>query len=300
VTGRPNQVSLSASKSDPSPCVRYNINVNLNDRRCRFGALLDRGANGTIIGSDMRIIETTMKVVDLSGVDDHTVNNLRIVQAGAVTRTQWGEVIIIVNQGAFMPEGRTILSCIQLEHFKCHVNDKPLRITKQQPCITTIEGYKIPMEIRRGLPYIKLRPYTDEEFRDLPHIILTSPHDWNPSIMDDQVDDDWYKTHTTKSKYYEQGIFDGRGGIRNVHDDDDDNTNEGGDEEDRKYKAIDRAGIHSHFMSLIQDEITESDDDSYDQHSNYQAFPTTRSRIKKGKTKTDPRASNKSSNTSRS
>jgi hypothetical protein len=51
-----------------------------------------------------------------------------------------------------------------------------------------------PLSIRDGLPYLGMRPYTDAEFDSLPHVILTSDVDWDPQILDFDVDDDdeWY------------------------------------------------------------------------------------------------------------
>jgi hypothetical protein len=57
-----------------------------------------------------------------------------------------------------MPDGRTILSTGQLEHFKVKVNESSKQVTGATPSITTLEGYVIPIATHRGLPYIKLRP----------------------------------------------------------------------------------------------------------------------------------------------
>ena len=119
-------------------------------------ALIDRGANGSIAGNDMKVIRNTGQSIDLSGIDDHTIRNLPIVDAGGVTRTQKGDIILVVHQTAYMPEGRSIISTGQLEHFKIKVDEKPLRITGKVPTITTLEGYEVPICIRRGLPYIQL------------------------------------------------------------------------------------------------------------------------------------------------
>ena len=58
----------------------------------------------------MTVIETTLRTIDLSGIDDHTVRNLAIVTAGGVVKTDKGDVIVIVNQAADMTkDSRTIL-----------------------------------------------------------------------------------------------------------------------------------------------------------------------------------------------
>jgi hypothetical protein len=48
----------------------------------RRGALVDRGANGGLIGNDVRIMCTTDREVDVSEIDNHQMNNLRIATAG--------------------------------------------------------------------------------------------------------------------------------------------------------------------------------------------------------------------------
>ena len=74
------------------------------------------------------------------------------------------------------------------------MNDRSVKVQGGLQCILTLEGYVIPINIIDGLPYIKMRPYTDAEWDDLPHVILTSDMDWDPSILDHTIDDDehWY------------------------------------------------------------------------------------------------------------
>jgi hypothetical protein len=119
-------------------------------------ALIDRGANGCIAGSDMTRLLSTGNTIDLSGIVDHTVRNLELVQAGGVTQTPQGDIIIIINQTAWMPDGRTIISTGQLEHFKVRVDERSKHVTGKTPRIITLDGYEIPISTRRGLPYIKL------------------------------------------------------------------------------------------------------------------------------------------------
>jgi hypothetical protein len=128
-------------------CQKYN----------NWRALIDRGANGCIAGSDMTRLLSTGNTIDLSGIDDHTVRNLELVQAGGVTQTPQGDIIIIIiNQTAWMPDGHTIISTGQLEHFKVRVDERSKHVTGKTPRIITLEGYEIPISTRQGLPYIKL------------------------------------------------------------------------------------------------------------------------------------------------
>ena len=82
--------------------------------------------------------EDTGNTIDLSGIDDHTVSNLKLVKAGGVTRTPKVEIIVIINQAAHMPDGRTIISTGQLEWFKNHVDERSKKITGRTPSIVTL------------------------------------------------------------------------------------------------------------------------------------------------------------------
>ena len=57
----------------------------------------------------------------------------------------------------------------------------------------TQDGYYIPINIIRGLPYIKMEPNTDEEFETLPHVVLTQGGEWDPTVLDCNLtdDEDW-------------------------------------------------------------------------------------------------------------
>ena len=68
----------------------YNVSVKLPTKL--WASLIDRGANGGIAGTDTRVIQDTGRTIDLSGIDNHTINNLRIVKAGGVVRSNKGEL----------------------------------------------------------------------------------------------------------------------------------------------------------------------------------------------------------------
>ncbi len=51
-------------------------------------------------------------------------------------------------------------------------------------CIRTTYGYNIPLLFSNGLPYMKIKPYSDDDWETLPHIFFTSDAPWDPSIFD--------------------------------------------------------------------------------------------------------------------
>jgi hypothetical protein len=164
--------------------------------RRKKGSLIDRGANGGIAGSDTRIIERhPHRTVDIRGIDNHEICSIPIVNAGAIVRSQRGEVIAIFNQYAYHPaQGRSIHSSCQLEFFANDVNDRSIHTPGGLQRIKTVDGYVFPLSVRDGLPYLDMRPYTDDEWKTLPHVIFTSDVDWDPRILDFDVEgnDEWY------------------------------------------------------------------------------------------------------------
>ena len=109
--------------------------------------------------------------------------------ARGIIKTQHGPAIAILHQYAYTGQGKTIHSSGQLEWYKNDVNDKSIKVAGGLQCILTSDGYVIPISIRDGLPYITLCPFTDEEWDSLPHVILTSDADWDPSMLDLDLDE---------------------------------------------------------------------------------------------------------------
>ena len=179
-------------------------------------ALIDRGANGGVAGSDTRLIDKSLRSVHIQGIDDHMIKDVPIGTVGAVVNTQRGEVIAIMHQYAYTGKGGTIHSSGQLEWCGNDVNDRSIKIEGGRQRLTTPDGYVIPIDVRRGLPYITMRPFTDEEFEELPHVVWTSEDDWDPTSLDSVISDDpnWYEAEPSpplpNPMYDEYGEFRGR------------------------------------------------------------------------------------------
>jgi hypothetical protein len=82
------------------------------------GSLVDRGANGGIIGGDAWITHEHLHRVDVTGIDNHEMSQIKVVDAAAKVVMQKGPVIIIMNQYAFYGRGRTIHSLGQIKAYK--------------------------------------------------------------------------------------------------------------------------------------------------------------------------------------
>ncbi|CAJ1963053.1 unnamed protein product [Cylindrotheca closterium] len=65
------------------------------------------------------------------------------------------------------------------------MDDKSTKVGGQQR-LTTPDGFVLPLDIRNGLSYLRMRPPTDRELSnpDIPHVELTSDTDWDPSVLD--------------------------------------------------------------------------------------------------------------------
>ena len=104
-----NAVVSSPSDSDPNaviaprpvtcysatrPPIDNNTYVVSNSvSKVTYDSLVDRGANGGVAGSDMRLINYDMdRTIDVQGIDNHQVPNLRLGKFGAVAKTKTGNV----------------------------------------------------------------------------------------------------------------------------------------------------------------------------------------------------------------
>ena len=136
-----------------------------------------------ILGNDAKVIFRRPKRVDVTGIDNHELSSLPMVDATAKTLTDKGEVILILRNYAYHGVNRTIHSSGQIDWYQNKVFDGSLKAGGRQVIITQ-DGYYIPINIIRGLPYIHMEPNTAEEFERLPHIVLTQGREWDPSVLD--------------------------------------------------------------------------------------------------------------------
>ena len=146
--------------------------------------LVDRGANGGLAGSDMRVIYKTHRKINISGIDNPEVTGLDVVTAATLLNTSLGKVIGIFNEYAYLGKGSSIHSSGQLEWFKTLVDEKSIKVGGTQ-LITTLDGYSVPLLIRDGLAYAtSLGRPTDQDMDTYPHVFFTSPDEWDPSVLD--------------------------------------------------------------------------------------------------------------------
>jgi hypothetical protein len=144
------------------------------------------------------------------------IKDIPIGTVSAVVNTQRGEVIAIMHQYVYTGKGGTIHSSSQLEWCGNDINDRSNKIEGGRQQLTTPDGYVVSINVRRGLPYITMRPFTDEEFEELPHIVWMSEDAWDPTSLDSAISDDpnWYEAEPSpplpNPMYDEYGEFRGR------------------------------------------------------------------------------------------
>jgi hypothetical protein len=140
----------------------------------------DHGANVT--GSNMCIIfcHPTWSV-HIKGYDQHCTTSIPNVTYANVVHTQRSEVMAIYHNYACTGKGCSIHSVPQLEAYKQLVDESSLPVGSLQ-CITTHDGYILPIDIINALPYIKSRPCSDDNFEN------TADSDWDLSSLDFQHD----------------------------------------------------------------------------------------------------------------
>ena len=146
--------------------------------------LVDRGANGVLAGSDMRVIHKTHRKINIQGIDNHEVTGLDVVTAATLLNTSQGKVIGIFNEYAYLGKGSSTHSSGQLEWVKTNVDEKSVKVGGTQ-LITTLDGYSVPLLIKDGLAYAtSLGRPTDQDMDTYPHVFFTSPDEWDPSVLD--------------------------------------------------------------------------------------------------------------------
>ena len=89
-----------------------------------------------------------------------------------------------MNEYAYYGRGHSIHSSGQIEWHTNAVDDKSVQVGGQQRIIT-IDGYSMPLVCKGGLMYLELQGIpTDKDLQTYTSVHLTSPHEWDPSVLD--------------------------------------------------------------------------------------------------------------------
>ena len=91
---------------------------------------------------------------------------------------------MLIHEYAYYGIGNLIHSPCQIEWFNNTCDDKSHHVGGKQ-VITFLDGYATALECRSGLMYMCIfdKP-TDQDMDQSLHVLLTSPHEWDPSVLD--------------------------------------------------------------------------------------------------------------------
>ena len=148
-----------------------------------MSSLVDRGANGGIAGGDVYVHCLSDRKVNVTGIENHQMPDLHIGTFLGVTKSNYGDILVVMHQYAYHGQGKSIHSSPQMEAFGITVDDKSIKAGGTQT-ITAHRGFVLPLDIRDGLPYMPLRPPSAREHQILPQIILTGDTPWDPRVLD--------------------------------------------------------------------------------------------------------------------
>ena len=107
-----------------------------------YQALIDRGANGCVFGSDCTLIGEPIdpRFVAITGLDNHQIPNVPIRNVGSLYVSNRGPVICICNEVAYTGQNQSIISATQLEAYHNRIEDRSLMAGGSQRIITA-DGY---------------------------------------------------------------------------------------------------------------------------------------------------------------
>ena len=148
--------------------------------------LIDHGANEGLAGPDMRGIHRTYRKIKIQDIDNHEAADLDVVTAATLLNIPQGKVIGMINEYAYLWKGSSIHSSGQLEWLQTNVDETSVKVGGTQ-LINTLDGYSVPILIKDGLTYAaSLGRSTDQDMDTYPHVLITSPDEWDHSQVPDQ------------------------------------------------------------------------------------------------------------------
>ena len=93
--------SPQESTKTPERTVNYHFTYHIAQAsQAKHGSLVDRGANGGLAGSDVRILSRSSRKWTVTGIDSHELQGLDVVQCAALVETHHGIINLIMNEYA--------------------------------------------------------------------------------------------------------------------------------------------------------------------------------------------------------
>ena len=121
------------------------------------------------------MLSTSPRKCTVTGIDNHEIPGL-----------DHGLVNLIMNQYAYYGRAHSIRSSGQIEWYTNTVDDKSVQVGVHQRTIT-IDGYSMSLVCKGGSMHLELQAIPiDKDLQTYTSVHLTSPHRWDPSVLDDE------------------------------------------------------------------------------------------------------------------
>ena len=108
--------SLTPTRQLPTRQLNTHIISHVAQATC--GSLVDRGANGGLAGVDVRVLSTSPRKYTVTGIDNHEIPGLTLVQCASLVQTNYGLDHLIMNEYAYFGRGHSIHSSGQIEWYQ--------------------------------------------------------------------------------------------------------------------------------------------------------------------------------------
>ena len=169
--------------------MEYRANLSKRDRVIGGKNLpfIDGGANGVIIGLDMKILyfNPDGRQVIIGIVGDHQLTGNRLCYGCSVAKSNLGWIKLLWPQGAQVKtQQNLILSVIQMRDHECVVNDVAKAHGGKQMMLTP-GGVQLPFIIKHGLPYLGHYYLTERQLDEITRKeFMTSRNTLDPTKLD--------------------------------------------------------------------------------------------------------------------
>ena len=157
-------------------------------------------------GLDVMVLQASHRKCTVTGIDNHEITGLDVVQCAAPVNTNHGVVNLIMNEYTYYGRGHSIHSSGQIEWHTNSVDEKSVQVGGQQR-ILTIDSYSMPPVHKGRLMCLEfLGIPTDKDLQTYPSVHLTSPHESDPSVLDyvqpeDNGEPDWANDPTERFQF---------------------------------------------------------------------------------------------------
>ena len=146
---------------------------------------LDSHADTIVAGANCIFLHYTGRQCDVSPYDSsyEPVKAVPIVCAATAWQSPYtGQLYILVfNEALWMPKlPNSLINPNQLRYFGTIVQDDP---TSTSPLHIRTEdaSFSMPLEMKGTVIFAETRKPTEKELDKCPHVVLSSPHEWEPS-----------------------------------------------------------------------------------------------------------------------